>query len=181
LSRIFADSKTLQPAKSIKNLTPKHERIREGRTMPTKPRSNDWTPGITASAAELEIPLLLALEREPKSTKAIADHIGESAELTLRGLRCLASRHLAHRREVCSRPSQAVYRPSKDAEAPWDILPEERTLCWILSERGMVWRDRQIKHGALEGLDKRFDSLAQVHRSRLALIEAMGREVADAS
>jgi hypothetical protein len=44
----------------------------------------------------------------------------------------------------------------------------------------MVWRDRQIKHGALKGLDKRFDSLAQVHRSRLALIEAMGREVADA-
>ena len=148
--------------------------------MPTKPRSNDWTPGITASAAELEIPLLLALEREPKSTKAISDHIGESAERTLRGLRCLASRHLAHRKEVYSRQARETYKPEKDQEAPWDIVPEIRTLCWILSERGMVWRDRQIKHGALEGLDKRFDSLAQVHRSRMALIEAMEREVADA-
>ena len=144
--------------------------------MPTKPRSNDWTPGITASAAELEIPLLLALEREPKSTKAIADHIGESADRTLRGLRCLASRHLAHRREVYSRVAELLYEPGDE----WDLIGEERTLCWILSERGMVWRDRQIKHGALEGLDKRFDSLAQVHRSRLALIEAMEREVADA-
>jgi hypothetical protein len=53
------------------------------------------------------------------------------------------------------------------------VLPEERTLCWILSERGVDWRDRQIKHGALKGLDKRFDSLAQVHLSRMALIEAM--------
>jgi hypothetical protein len=149
--------------------------------MPTRPRSNDWTPGITASAAELEIPLLLALEREPKSTKAIASHIGESAERTLRGLRCLASRHLAHRKEVYSRQVQMVCKPKKDREAPWDVIPEDRVLCWILSERGMAWRDRQIKHGALKGLDKRFAALAQVHRSRMALIETIEREVADAS
>jgi hypothetical protein len=146
-------------------------------------KSNEaWSPKIICNAAELEIPLLLVLERQPKPTKAIAEHIGEAPELALRGLRLLASRHLAHRREVCTRPAQTVYTSPDDEDSfGWDIVPEIVTLCWILSERGMAWRDRQIKHGALEGLDRRFKSLAQVHRSRIALIEAMEQEVADAS
>jgi hypothetical protein len=119
-----------------------------------------WTARDTENATKLELPLLLLLKRsEPQDLKALRDRLDHGKEVVERSLRCLCSRGLAHRREEI-RPAR--FHPLAYGEGETHCVEQVITRRWVLSERGVVWRDRRIAQGDLAQLPERYRGLLEL-------------------
>lgn len=97
-----------------------------------------WTPRDTEIAAKLELPLLLLLDLEQaQSAQALRDRLGKHEKSTVeRGLRHLAGRGLAWRRET--------RWPARTCPKSGQLIQEKIIRRWVLSPAGKDWRDLRV-------------------------------------